>query len=110
MNKEDLIIQVNKIYQALNTISVRGYGDVKTLGNCLDAMQELAKNVNSYEKDVQNIIQKNIEEAMKSAYEDNVVYENDTKPVYADDGVVPVDSSKPKPERIQKEVSSDGEN
>lgn len=109
MNKEDLITQVNKIYQALNTISVRGYGDVKTLGNCLDAMQELSKNVNSYEKDVQNIIQKNIKETIRSAYEDNIVYENDAKPVYTNDGVVPVDFSKPKPERIQKEVNSDGE-
>lgn len=110
MNKEDLITQVNKIYQALNTISVRGYGDIKTLGNCLDAIQELAKNINSYEKDIQNIIQKNIEEAMKSAYEDNIVYENDAKPAYTDDGVVPVDSSKPKPKRIQKEVNDIGEN
>lgn len=96
MNKEDLIMQANKIYQALNTISVRGYGDIKTLGNCLDAMQELAKNITSYENDVQNAIKKQIEDTMES--------------VYKDDGVVPTDIPKPKPERIKKEVNNIGEN
>lgn len=86
MNKEDLIVQVNKIYQALNTISVQGYGSVKTLGNCLDAMQELAKNINSYEKDIQEMIKKQIE-------------------TYANDCVVPVNPDKPKPERVTKEVN-----
>ena len=39
MNKEDIMVQINKIYQALNAVSVQGYGNVKTLGNCLDAIQ-----------------------------------------------------------------------
>ena len=61
MNKEDIIIQINKIYQALNTISIQGYGNIKTLGNCLDAMQQLAKDVDSYEKDIQTLIQNKLE-------------------------------------------------
>ena len=47
MNKEELMAQADKIYRALNTISVSGYGNIKTLGNCLDAMVELVKNINS---------------------------------------------------------------
>lgn len=100
MNKEDLIIQVNKIYQALGTISVRGYNDVKTFGNCLDAIQELAKNINSYEQDLQNMIEQKFAEMIPSAMQESA----------NEDGIVPVDSSKPKPKRIKKEVNTIGEN
>ena len=100
MNKEDLIIQANKIYQALNTISVRGYNDIKTFGNCLDAMQELIKNISSYEQDLQKMIEKKISDMIPS----------DIQEVANEDGIVPVDSSKQKPKRIKKEVNTVGEN
>lgn len=95
MDKENLITQVSKIYQALNSISVQGYSNIKTLGNCLDAMQELVKNINSYESDVQEMLKKQLQEVMASA------------PI---DGVVPTDISKPKPKRVKKEVNDIGEN
>lgn len=100
MNKEDLIIQANKIYQALNTISVRGYNDIKTFGNCLDAMQELIKNISSYEQDLQKMIEEKISDMIPS----------DIQEVANEDGIVPVDSSKQKPKRIKKEVNTVGEN
>ena len=95
MNKEDLILQINKIYQALNTISVQGYSNIKTFGNCMEAMQELAKNVSSYEQEVQSAIKKQIESLAKSPQ---------------GNGVIPVNTSKPKPQRIKEEVSNDGKN
>lgn len=95
MDKENLITQVSKIYQALNAISVQGYSNIKTLGNCLDAVQELIKNINTYEADVQDMLKKQIEKTMTAI---------------SDEGITPMDASKPKPKRIKKEVSTIGEN
>lgn len=95
MNKEDLILQVNKIYQALNTISVQGYANIKTLGNCMDALQKLAKDTSAYEEEIQNAIEKQIESLAKTI---------------PDNCIVPVNPSKPKPQCVKEEVSNDGEN
>lgn len=103
MNKEDIIVQINKIYQALNAISVQGYSNIKTLGNCLDAMQQLAKDVETYEKDVQNAIQKQMEQFMQEQMAD-VAEPTD------DSGVVPVNPSKPKPKRVKESGEKVGEN
>jgi len=105
MNKEDIIVQINKIYQALNAISVQGYGNIKTLGNCLDAMQQLAKDVDSYEKDIQTLIQNKLEEAMQSQTE-NVIHEQSNSSAE----IIPVSPNKPKPQRVKKEVNDIGEN
>lgn len=105
MNKEDIIVQINKIYQALNTISVQGYGNVKTLGNCLDAMQQLAKDVDSYEKDIQTLIQNKIEEVMQSQTE-NVIHEQSS----SDTEIIPVSPNKPKPKRVKESGEKVGEN
>ena len=104
MNK-DIIVQINKIYQALNAISVQGYGNIKTLGNCLDAMQQLAKDVDSYEKDIQTLIQNKLEEAMQSQTE-NVIHEQSNSSAE----IIPVSPNKPKPQRVKKEVNDIGEN
>lgn len=105
MNKEDIIVQINKIYQALNNISVQGYGNIKTLGNCLDAMQQLAKDVDSYEKDIQTLIQNKLEEAMKSQMSDVV-------PEQSSDSaeIIPVAPNKPKPKRVKESGEKVGEN
>lgn len=105
MNKEDIIVQINKIYQALNAISVQGYGNIKTLGNCLDAMQQLAKDVDSYEKDIQTLIQNKLKEAMQSQTE-NVIHEQSNSSAE----IIPVSPNKPKPQRVKKEVNDIGEN
>ena len=105
MNKEDIIVQINKIYQALNAISVQGYGNIKTLGNCFDAMQQLAKDVDSYEKDIQTLIQNKLEEAMQSQTE-NVIHEQSNSSAE----IIPVSPNKPKPQRVKKEVNDIGEN
>lgn len=105
MNKEDIIVQINKIYQALNAISVQGYGNIKTFGNCLDAMQQLAKDVDSYEKDIQTLIQNKLEEAMQSQTE-NVIHEQSNSSAE----IIPVSPNKPKPQRVKKEVNDIGEN
>lgn len=97
MNKEDLILQINKIYQALNTISVQGYNNIKTFGNCMDALQELAKNTNSYEDDIQNMIKEQIKSLTKDV------------PQFQTGEIVPLDTSKPKPQRIKEEVNNNGE-
>ena len=97
MNKEDIIVQINKIYQALNTISVQGYGNIKTLGNCLDAMQQLAKDVDSYEKDIQTLIQNKLEEVMQSQTE-SVVHEQSS----SNTEIIPVSPNKPKPKRVKE--------
>lgn len=65
MDKEALITQATKIYQALNTISVAGYSNVKTLGNCLDALLQLSKDINTYEEDIQKAIQQQTQELMQ---------------------------------------------
>lgn len=96
MNKEDIIVQINKIYQALNAISVQSYSNIKTLGNCLDAMQQLAKDVETYEKDVQDAIQKQMEQLMQEQMSAMTESADDS-------GVVPVNPSKPKPKRVVKE-------
>lgn len=96
MNKEDIMVQINKIYQALNAVSVQGYGNVKTLGNCLDAIQQLAKDVENYEKDIQNAIQKQMEQLMQEQANDS--------------GVIPINSAKPKPKRIKESGEKIGEN
>lgn len=105
MNKEDIIVQINKIYQALNTISVQGYGNIKTLGNCLDAMQQLAKDVDSYEKDIQTIIQNKLEEVMQSQTE-SVVHEQSN----SNTEIIPVSPNKPKPKRVKESGEKVGEN
>ena len=102
MNKEDIIVQINKIYQALNAISVQSYSNIKTLGNCLDAMQQLAKDVETYEKDVQDAIQKQMEQLMQEQIGAMA------EPV-EDSGVVPVSPSKPKPKRIKESGEKVGE-
>jgi hypothetical protein len=100
MNTQDLISQVEKIKQALNIISVSGYGNIKTLGNCLDAMTQLEKDIVTYEKDVQKAMQKQIQEMVESLREET---KNNQE-------IVPVDSSKPKPKRARKEVDDIAEN
>lgn len=95
MNKEDIIVQINKIYQALNAISVQSYSNIKTLGNCLDAMQQLAKDVETYEKDIQDAIQKQMEQLMQEQI-------GTMAEPAEDSGVVPVNPSKPKPKRIKE--------
>ena len=97
MNKEDIIVQINKIYQALNTISVQGYGNIKTLGNCLDAMQQLAKDVDSYEKDIQTLMQSQTE---------NVIHEQSNNSAE----IIPVSPNKPKPKRVKESGEKVGEN
>lgn len=104
MNKEDIIIQINKIYQALNTISVQGYGNIKTLGNCFDAMQQLAKDVDSYEKDIQTLIQNKLEEAMQSQTENAIHEQSDSSAE-----IIPVSPNKPKPKRIKESGEKIGE-
>lgn len=97
MNKEELTVQVDKIYHALNTISVSGYGNIKTFGNCLDALVELAKNINSYEDDVKNIVTKEFEKMANKQMEEITI-----------GGVSPVNSNKPKPKRIKEGDEKDG--
>ena len=100
MEKESLISLAEKIKQALNAISVAGYGNLKTLSNCIDALTELEKNINTYEQDVQKTLEKQIKE-----FTNSVVTEMPEV-----DGVVPVEPNKPKPQRIEKEVENSGEN
>ena len=47
--KENMISLVGKIYKALDAISVSGYGNMKTLSNCMDALQQLAEDISKYE-------------------------------------------------------------
>jgi hypothetical protein len=101
MEKENLISLTEKIKQALNAVSVSGYGNLKTLSNCIDALTELEKNINTYEQDVQKMLEKQIKDFTAS------VLPAEMQEV---DGVVPVDPSKPKPQRIEKEVDNSGEN
>ena len=62
MEKENLISLAEKIKQALNAVSVSGYGNLKTLSNCIDALTELEKNINTYEQDVQKMLEKQIKD------------------------------------------------
>lgn len=100
MEKENLISLAEKIKQALNAISVAGYGNLKTLSNCIDALTELEKNINTYEQDVQKTLEKQIKEFTNSVMTEIPEVE----------GVVPVEPNKPKPQRIEKEVENSGEN
>lgn len=100
MEKENLISLAEKIKQALNAISVAGYGNLKTLSNCIDALTELEKNINTYEQDVQKTLEKQIKEFTNSVMTEMPEVE----------GVVPVEPNKPKPQRIEKEVENSGEN
>lgn len=100
MNTQDLISQAEKIKQALNVISVSGYGNIKTLGNCLDAMTQLENDIASYEKNIQEAMQKQIQDMVESVKEE----------VKNNQEIVPVDSSKPKPKRARKEVDDIAEN
>ena len=100
MEKENLISLAEKIKQALNAISVAGYGNLKTLSNCIDALTELEKNINTYEQDVQRTLEKQIKEFTNSVMTEMPEVE----------GVVPVEPNKPKPQRIEKEVENSGEN
>ena len=100
MNKEELTVQADKIYRALNTISVSGYSNVKTLGNCLDAMVELVKNINSYEKDIQDIITKEFEKMTKEQMPKEIII----------DGVSPVNQNKQRPKRIKECDEKNAEN
>lgn len=101
MEKENLISLAEKIKQALNAVSVSGYGNLKTLSNCIDALTELEKNINTYEQDVQKELEKQIKEVVSS------VIPTEMPEV---EGVVPVEPNKPKPQRIEKEVDDIGEN
>lgn len=101
MEKENLISLAEKIKQALNAISVAGYGNLKTLSNCIDALTELEKNINTYEQDVQKMLEKQIKDFTVS------VLPAEMPEV---DGVIPVEPNKPKPQRIEKEVENSGEN
>ena len=49
MNKENLIILVEQIYRALDTVSVSGYNNTKVLSNCMEALQRLANDINEAE-------------------------------------------------------------
>lgn len=104
MDKEDIIVQINKIYQALNTISVQGYSNIKTFGNCLDAMQQLAKDVNTYEEDIQTLIQNKFEEAMKAQMDETAPEQS------SNTEIIPVAPSKPKPKRVKESGEKVGEN
>lgn len=96
MEKENLISLAEKIKQALNAISVSGYGNLKTLSNCIDALAELEKNINTYEQDIQKELEKQIKEVVGS------VIPTEMPEV---EGVAPVDPDKPKPQRIKKDVN-----
>jgi len=100
MNKEELISLAEKIKQALNVISVSGYGNLKTLSNCIDALIELEKKIDTYEKDIQDSIEKQIKDFTESTI----------AKMQNNEGVAPVDIQKPRPERIKKEVKENGEN
>lgn len=99
MEKESLIYQAEKIKQALNVISVSGYGNIKTLGNCIDALISLEKDIDSYEKDLQKMIEEQVSK-----------FQNELTSAQLNNNIIPVDSSKPKPKRIKKEVNNSGEN
>lgn len=99
MNKEELTAQADKIYRALNAISVSGYGNIKTLGNCLDAMAELTKNIASYEEDIRNAVAEEIKKVM----EEQAMPVNET-------GITPVNPDKPRPKRNTKGGEDVGEN
>ena len=43
MNKDNLISLIWRIYKSLDTISVKGYSNTRTLSNCMDALQQLAE-------------------------------------------------------------------
>ena len=49
MNKENLIALVGQIYRGLDTISVSGYNNIKVLSNCMEALQQLANDINDAE-------------------------------------------------------------
>ena len=100
MDKQDLITLAEKIKQALNAISVSGYGNIKTLSNCIEAMTELEKNIDTYQQDIQKELQKHMEEIAASV----------TEKMQNGDGILPVNPEKPKPKRIKKEVGNSGEN
>lgn len=100
MEKENLISLAEKIKQALNAISVSGYGNLKTLSNCIDALTELEKNINTYQQDIQKMLEEQIKELANSVVEEMPEVE----------GVVPVEPNKPKPQRIEREVENSGEN
>lgn len=75
--KESMISLIGDIYRALDTISVKGYVNTKTLSNCMDALQQLADNIKTYEP-VNNVNSKS-------------------------NGVIPVNPNKPKPEPHKKD-------
>lgn len=101
MEKENLISLAEKIKQALNAISVSGYGNLKTLSNCIDALTELEKNINTYQQDIQKMLEEQIKDFTTS------VIPTEMPEV---EGVVPVEPNKPKPQRIEREVENSGEN
>lgn len=53
MNKENLITLVGQIYRALDTVSVSGYNNTKVLSNCMEALQQLANDINEAEPNLQ---------------------------------------------------------
>lgn len=75
--KENILSLVGKIYRALDTISVNGYSNIKTLSNCMDALQQLADDINSYE-------------SVGCAVPTN-------------NGITPVNPNRPKPEPYKKD-------
>lgn len=101
MEKESLISLTEKIKQALNAVSVSGYGNLKTLSNCIDALTELEKNINTYQQDIQKMLEEQIKDFAASVIPTEM---------QETDGVMPVYPNKPKPQRIEKEVDNSGEN
>lgn len=101
MDKQSLINQAEKIRQAMNVISVSGYGNIKTLGNCMDAFIELEKNIDSYEDDMRKHFENEVEKIISSFNNDDNVNNCD---------IVASNPDKPKPKRIKKEVTSNAEN
>lgn len=69
MNKENLITLVGQIYRGLDTISVSGYNNIKVLSNCMEALQQLANDINDAEPNLQ-----------RTANKDNIKPVNPCKP------------------------------
>lgn len=47
MAKQDVVNLITNIYEALNTLELRGYKNCKTYSNCMDAIQKLSIEVTS---------------------------------------------------------------
>lgn len=99
MEKQTLISQAEQIKQALNAISVSGYGNIKTLANCIEALMKLQKDIDSYEKDIQEALAEQVKKIMSEA-----------ESAANDQGIIPENITKPKPKRIKKEGDDNEQN